>query len=461
MWKRIKQQYHLEPNRGLLNDPNGLAFFNEEYHVFFQWNRFEKNHNYKEWGHFISKDLISWEFKGSALIPDQFYDIDGVYSGSGYVIDNKLFLFYTGNNKREDKRKSRQCLAISEDGVKFLKKGSILETPKYYTEHFRDPKVFKENNNYFMLLGAQRENGKGAIALCCSNDGINWHYKDVLAFTDNYEMIECPDLFKLNGKYVLLFCPQKRDNEKDTAGFSFSTYKIENFDPSTGKIDDKNLDCGYSVIDYGFDFYAPQTFEDKNKRRILYGWMSRLDEKQEQILCENAPNIHCLTLPRELHLYKNKLYQTPVKELYKLLGEELTIEENIQSVKEIYPKNYTFYMNISNINENNGIVVEFNNGEANLEYNFEENKIIFSRLNCVDNQYQKKYCCVDDLKDIEVWSDNSSLEIFINKGEFVFSSRIFPKNSKPEIRIKGIGKSAIIKANDIAHKVIKGGEFYD
>ena len=53
-----RQKYHLEPDRGLLNDPNGLVFYKDMYHVFFQWNRFEKNHSYKEWGHFTSKDLL-------------------------------------------------------------------------------------------------------------------------------------------------------------------------------------------------------------------------------------------------------------------------------------------------------------------------------------------------------------------------------------------------------------------
>ena len=58
-----RQKYHLEPDRGLLNDPNGLVFYKDMYHVFFQWNRFEKNHSYKEWGHFTSKDLLHWNWE--------------------------------------------------------------------------------------------------------------------------------------------------------------------------------------------------------------------------------------------------------------------------------------------------------------------------------------------------------------------------------------------------------------
>lgn len=109
----IRQQYHLEADKGLLNDPNGLSWFNGKYYVFFQWNPFEKNHSYKEWGLFTSKDLLQWDFEGSAVIPDQEYDRDGVYSGSGYVIGNQLYLFYTGNDKKDGKRKSGKADSVS------------------------------------------------------------------------------------------------------------------------------------------------------------------------------------------------------------------------------------------------------------------------------------------------------------------------------------------------------------
>lgn len=163
----IRQQYHLEPDQGLLNDPNRLSWFNGKYYVFFQWNRFEKNHSYKEWGLFTSKDLLKWNFERSAVIPDQDYDRDGVYSGSGYVIGDQLYLFYTGNSKKDGHRKSSQCLAVTGDGKRYQKKGVILNTPEEYTEHFRDPKVFQgKRPGYYMIVGGQQRNGKGAVALC-------------------------------------------------------------------------------------------------------------------------------------------------------------------------------------------------------------------------------------------------------------------------------------------------------
>ena len=232
-----RQKYHLEPDRGLLNDPNGLVFYKDMYHVFFQWNRFEKNHSYKEWGHFTSKDLLHWNWEGSALLPDQFYEQNGVYSGSALIKDGQLRLFYTGNNKSGGVRKSSQCLAVTEDGKTFQKKGIVVSTPTEFTEHFRDPKVWQDGDDYYMVIGAQMKNGRGSVALCSSKDAENWKFELVLAKSKEYEMVECPDYFQVDGQGILLYCPQHRDNESDSSLCSFSAYKEFDFnDIVSGKI---------------------------------------------------------------------------------------------------------------------------------------------------------------------------------------------------------------------------------
>lgn len=462
MAENLKQQYHLEPDRGLLNDPNGLAYFQGRYYVFFQWNRFEKNHSYKEWGLFTSKDMIIWEFEGTALVPDQAYDMQGVYSGSGCVIDDKLYLYYTGNSKQNGQRKSRQCLAVSEDGKRYQKKGIIIETPEAYTEHFRDPKVWKgAESGYFMIVGGQQKNGKGALALCRSADGRNWNYANMLAVSEQYEMIECPDLFLLNGRFVLLYNPQKRNNTEDFPEFSFSAYKLADFDEHTGEFQDKDLDQGYKKLDYGFDFYAPQTFQDPDGRRTLFAWMSRMEEEQEQLFSRNEPGIHCLTLPRELYLNGAKLYQRPVKELYSLLGDEIPIQNGDSFVKRAELPSRTFYLHMQDIEEGRDLYLDFHNGEAKLEYLSKGKKLLFIRHSWLDKSCETKSCELDRLDEVEVWSDHSSIEIFINGGEAVFSSRIYPKNTIPEITITNASENIKIKVNDIAGKAIRGGCIYE
>lgn len=116
--------YHIMPPVGLLNDPNGFVFYKGQYHMFYQWNPFQTEHGSKFWGHVISDDLVHWQDAGIALAPDQNYDKNGCYSGSAIVFQEKLYVFYTGNVKNErGNRETYQCLAISEDGIHFEKRG--------------------------------------------------------------------------------------------------------------------------------------------------------------------------------------------------------------------------------------------------------------------------------------------------------------------------------------------------
>ena len=428
--------------------------------MFFQWNRFEKNHSYKEWGLFTSEDLLKWKFEGSAVLPDQEYERDGVYSGSGYVIDKQLCLFYTGNNKKGGQRKSSQCLAVTKDGRRYQKKGIILNTPEEYTEHFRDPKVFQgKRSDYFMVVGGQQKNGKGAIALCHSEDGKKWDYQSMLAVSQQYEMIECPDLFELNGKTVLLFNPQKRNNEIDESRYSFSAYKIGEFQEESGTFQDSNLDDGYKKMDAGFDFYAPQTFLSPDGRRILLAWMSRMEEEQEKIFSRTEENIHCMTLPRELSLQGGKLCQKPIRELYDLLGREIAAVYKADEWKAS-PEKRTFFLHMQRTGEKQDFCILFHHKEAELKYISKEKKLVFSRRNWVDGSMENRSAMIDTWNEIEIWSDHSSMEIFVNGGQTVFSARIFPESSELEIAVQGI-KEAKIQIREIRRENKKGEKSYE
>lgn len=445
----IRQQYHLEPDKGLLNDPNGLAWFNGKYHIFFQWNRFEKNHSYKEWGLFTSKDLLKWKFEGSAIIPDQEYDIDGVYSGSGYVIKDQLYLFYTGNNKKDGKRTSSQCLSVTKDGRKYQKKGIILKTPEDFTEHFRDPKVFQgKKSDYYMVIGAQQQNGKGALALCHSEDGETWNYERKIAVSKQYEMIECPDLFELDGRNVLLFNPQKRDNVADQPVYSFSAYKLEQFDEETKSFEDEDLDQGFQVMDAGFDFYVPQTFLSPDGRRILFAWMSRLEDDQEELLARTQPNIHCLTLPRELSLKGDKLCQKPVRELYDLLGEDIKVDRNDEKYLA-NAKTRTFFISLRQLEKEHDLQISLYQGDVKINYHAEDQKLTFARKNWVNGMMQEKTATLNDFHELEIWSDHSSVELFVNEGQTVFSARIFPTSQTSEITIEHLTDDMKIELREI------------
>lgn len=444
-----KQQWHMEPPRGLLNDPNGLSWFNDKYYVFFQWNRFGKNHKNKEWGFFTSPDLVHWTFQGSALLPDQPYDENGVYSGSAYVIDGNLYMYYTGNNKHNGIRTSSQCLAVSNDGIRFLKQGPIFSTPKGYTQHFRDPRIIPgKNENYFMLIGAQRDNGKGGIVLLNSKDGKLWEMNGLLAKTEEWQMVECPDYFEIDNTGILLYCPQHRDNEADKVVDSVALFKITKLHSDFSKIEDSDLDNNYQTVDKGFDFYSPQTMETPDGRRVLIGWMSRMDETQEEIFSKNEPRIHCLTMPREVLFKNGHLIQRPVKELYEMLGQ--SIQGNIDGEKIVFSNiSRCFHLSVDLKDCKKTKQIKIHSDEWRFEYNSENKTGLFARNSWVSESEEIRLFNLESFENIEIWSDNSSLEIFINGGQDVLSSRIFPKTDVLSLCIEGAGLYSSVQLSEI------------
>ncbi len=110
--------FHLTPPCGLMNDPNGLAWYGGRYHVFYQWYPFGPSHGMKHWGHFVSEDMLRWEHSSNILIPTEEYEKNGCYSGNGIQIGDKLFLYYTANYKTPQGKVPKQGLAVmSPDGT--------------------------------------------------------------------------------------------------------------------------------------------------------------------------------------------------------------------------------------------------------------------------------------------------------------------------------------------------------
>ena len=173
-----RQKYHIQGIVGLINDPNGFSQFNGEYHMFYQWNPLSTEHKNKTWAHSKSHDLLHWERCETALRPDTWYSKNGVYSGSGIVIDGKLYLFYTGNVKdAEGNRESYQCIAVSEDGEHFDRwEPSIVNQPDGYTRHIRDPKIWEKDGKYYAVLGIQSEKLEGKVVLYSSENIKDWKF---------------------------------------------------------------------------------------------------------------------------------------------------------------------------------------------------------------------------------------------------------------------------------------------
>ncbi|HFV7060033.1 TPA: sucrose-6-phosphate hydrolase, partial [Escherichia coli] len=247
------------------------------YHLFYQWNPLACDHKYKCWGHWSSTDLLHWQHEPLALMPDKEYDRNGCYSGSAVNNQGVLTLCYTGNVKFDDgSRTAWQCLATENNQGGFDKLGPVIPLPDGYTGHVRDPKVWKHNSQWYMVLGAQDKEKRGKVLLYSSVDLNTWSFHGEIAGNGLNEidnagyMWECPDFFALDGEYILLCCPQGMVREHERY---LNTYPCAwlhgQFDYETGKF----THGAFSELDAGFEFYAPQTMEAPDGRRLLVGWM--------------------------------------------------------------------------------------------------------------------------------------------------------------------------------------------
>ncbi|CAH1850862.1 glycoside hydrolase family 32 protein [Convivina intestini] len=317
---------HLYPEFGLLNDPNGLVYFKGKYHVFYQWNPKGCNHKYKEWGHFISDDLQTWQRVEPALKPSM-PDLDsaGIYSGTALVKDDRLYLFYTGNvrNGQGQSVKSTQMWAVSDDGIHFEKLGQLFPHPEGFTKDVRDPMVWQgKNGHYFLILGAQHDNQIGDIIIYESADLTEWTFKgsllgEQLSDIRGY-MLECPDLIEFDGKQVLMFSPQGLPADLMQHRFQNihnTGYVVGHFDEEKARFE---VQGDFNEVDEGFEFYAPQTMLAPNHRKIMWGWVGMMPPKREAEVPTIAKQnwVHTLSLPRELHLNaEQKLVQQPIVEI--------------------------------------------------------------------------------------------------------------------------------------------------
>lgn len=438
---RFRLGHHLMPPVGWLNDPNGLCWYKGKYHVFFQYAPFDVEGGLKFWGHYTSEDMIDWKYEGTALYPDSSYDCHGVYSGSALVDDGKLHLFFTGNVKIDgdydyinEGRETSTLHVESEDGIHFSNKEEVIsfsEYPEEFTCHIRDPKVWKENGKYFMVLGGRLKGDKGAVLVYESGDLKEWKLLRTITTPEVFGyMWECPDYFELDGEKILSVSPQGLTREE----FRFqniyqSGYFILKED---GSVDVKD----FREWDMGFDFYAPQTFTDVQGRRILIGWMGMPDADEEYVnkTIEEGWQ-HCLTVPRELKLKDGKILQYPVKELENLRKEKTVLNDENSAVELRVEVNEGFDLILEEI-ALTGSSFQISMGDQMLfRYENGTAEIGFPGVTGAGRKVRKAQ--INELRNIRFLVDTSAAEIYLNDGETVFSTRYYPDREDLLLKIQG------------------------
>jgi beta-fructofuranosidase len=437
-----RPQYHVSPPAYWMNDPNGFSFYRGEVHLFYQHHPYSPKWGPMHWGHVKSNDLASWEHMPIALAPTEDYDQDGCFSGSAIEKDGKLYLMYTGHKwtgeNPDTDLEQVQCLAVSEDGVHFEK---ISENPVIATapdgdihlHHFRDPKVWKHGDRYYCIIGSQTKDHVGQVLLYQSYNLIDWEFVNVAAKGEgNFGfMWECPDLFHLNGNDVLVMSPQGVKTEDYLYhNLHQAGYVIGQLDYETGTLHHGN----FELLDYGFDFYAPQTTVDDQGRRIMMAWMAMW----ESDMPEQEHNwAGAMTLPRQQTFKEGHIISSPVPELEKLRG-EVTSYENVvvhgeQELDGISGNCVELELKVDAKSALQfGLKVRVNNTEQEetvFTYNRADGFFSLNRDQSGKGPGGVRKAPVE-LKDnklkLRVFIDHSSVEVFINGGEKVMTGRIYP-----------------------------------
>lgn len=446
--------FHVYGIKGWINDPNGLIKYKDEYHVFYQYHPYSTSWGPMHWGHQVSKDLMHWRELSIALTPGGIGDKDGCFSGSSIIHDGKLYLMYTGFNENGggDAIRQVQCLASSSDGINFTKHGIVIDSsllPEGYLKtDFRDPYIIKQNDTYYVLIAAKTNNNKGRILMYKSNNLFDWTFvSDILDKDSLGSMIECPTY---NDELGLLIYSEQFQPQEGIIHKNIHTqrYLIGKIDFETGKF--KEINRG--IVDYGFDFYAPQIFNDDKK---MIAWMSMWDRNYPT---SKYGYTGMLTLARDIDVLDNELVQKPI------FKGELVQQGNIDTMlvgKLKYGKLSLYIQELKNFS------IEFRKGnDCYTSFKLINDEWVFDRSHSGEQitGAEKDDDSLSSIRrmplkkvtnhQIDIILDEFSAEIFVDN--FSLTALIYPKDNSDKFIITSDAKCCSYKLYEM-----KGGTIYE
>ncbi|MDE7439402.1 MAG: GH32 C-terminal domain-containing protein, partial [Clostridia bacterium] len=426
-------KYHMMPPIGWLNDPNGLIYFKDRFHLYYQFNPYASCPGKMCWGHFVSEDLISYVDDGVALKPD--IEDASAYSGGSIESDGKIIAFYTLHIENGKIKSEEVYKAVSTEGFCFDQGVKVFDNerlPKNISRtDFRDPCPVKIGDNYFVFLGGKDVvSDKGVIIVLKGKNPDKLEYAFMLGpYYELGDMGECPSYFRVGDKDVIVVSgcnvPERGNDFKN---INSSVFIVGNLDFENGKMEVEFI----REIDKGDSFYAPQFIRGMGKC-VMIGWLE-MWEKKYPTREKNHGWVGAFTIPREISVKDGEIYQTPVESLNKYLT---PVEDGkIPKCADI-----SFKFNGEGrlkIKGSDGEVVVGKKSGVYLDTNLTNN--LFGCVRRTNNDYE---AC-----EVRILLDVSSIEVFVDGGREVISSRIYIDGSYnleidggiSEIRIKEIGK---------------------
>ena len=433
--------FHLTPPVGWMNDPNGFCRYRGQYHLFYQYHPYSRVWGPMHWGHAVSDDLLRWSYLPCALAPDTEADAGGCFSGSALPLpDGRLMLAYTGVRETGGgETVQAQCVAVG-DGVDFEKspQNPVIDAsclPEGYSAaDFRDPKIWLDPDGVLRMAAANRHaDRQGSILLFESENGTDWRFTAELDSTCGQygQMWECPDFFRLDGCQVLLASAQEMRGDGEFHPGHGTMAILGEYDPVQACFRRESI----QPLDWGLDFYAPQTVLTPDGRRVMIAWMDNWQ------YAKRTPRIHPwyaqMTLPRELTVENGRLKQRPVREIETLWRDTIRYENIALREQTELPgiRGRTLDMEMAVRPESAAsrfalLLAKDENHEILIRYDPGPGELILDRNrggSCQDIAHMRRVRAglVDGTLTLRALLDKESLELFINGGEKVMTAQLF------------------------------------
>ncbi len=421
--ERFRPLYHHTPLYGWMNDPNGMFYQDGVWHLYYQYNPYGSQWENMTWGHSTTRDLIHWEAQPLAIEADW---LGAIFSGSCVTNGKDVVAFYTSAGQHQ-----AQSMAVSKDGGKTFEKfaGNPILTSDI--PDFRDPKAFwnEEAKVWNLILAAGQE-----MRIYSSKDLKAWKYESSFGkeYGNHGGVWECPDLFKIDNKWVLL-C---NINPGGPFGGSATQYFVGNFDGK--KFTCESMPKVTKWMDYGKDHYATVSFYNApDNRRVVLAWMSNWQYANEvptkQFRSANS-------IPRDLGLFthgeETYVSVVPSKEMLDVRGKK--IKKPTEACEIVVDMKSSADITLSNTK-----------GEkVTMRYDAQKQTFSMDRTKSGDVNFSEAFPCVTTaptygaVRQLRIFIDRCSIEAFDSEGKVAMTNLVFPSEPYQTITVKG-GKSTI------------------
>ncbi len=462
--EKYRPAYHFTPEKNWMNDPNGLVYYEGEYHLFYQFNPYGNTWGHMSWGHAISKDLLQWENLPVAL--EEYQDpLTGdstmIFSGTALVDKNNtsglcqgkdcLIAIYTSHvHKNGEGKMQHQSLAYSNDKGRTWKQYSKNPILDIQRKDFRDPKVFwYEPQQKWVMATVIPDLYK--VRLYESKNLLEWKQLGEFGpLADTSRIWECPDLYELpiigsegKTKWVLSISGGHPQGPK----FVGMQYFVGQFDGTNFTPDDPNQSALY--LDHGKDFYAGIVYNNipkKDGRTIMIGWVNNWTYGGQ---LPTSPWRSAMSLPRVLSLKETesgfRLIQTPIEEITKLRTEIITDSISSTGAAEI-----EIDLDTENSLEIGIRVFKSSDEQTIIGYRTKDQVLFLDRRNSGHVSFHPDFASIEEVKlkpangkiKLHIFIDQSIIEVFANNGEVTISNYAFPEKGEYKIETYSQGGKA-------------------